>query len=176
MAVDKLVDSSQLNSDLTSVANAIRTKGGTSASLAFPSGFVAAIGDIPTGAKKVTGAFTVGSSETTHTISFGETLSRYMFLIEMTDDSKTTLASSGNASARSYAFTGLCPSPGINNSAPANCMTPYRIKPSTGEMSYSQSTVNTAASSISIGCADLNGGAHYLYRGYSYNYYVVEVT
>lgn len=49
MAVDKLVDSTQLNADLTSVANAIRTKGGTSAQLAFPSGFVSAIGDIPTG-------------------------------------------------------------------------------------------------------------------------------
>lgn len=43
MAVDKLVDSSQLDTDLTSVANAIRTKGGTSASLAFPAGFVSAI-------------------------------------------------------------------------------------------------------------------------------------
>lgn len=43
MSVDKLVDSTQLDADLTSVANAIRTKGGTSASLAFPSGFVSAI-------------------------------------------------------------------------------------------------------------------------------------
>ena len=49
MAVDKLVDSVQLNADLTSVANAIRAKGGTSDSLAFPAGFVSAIGDIPTG-------------------------------------------------------------------------------------------------------------------------------
>ena len=49
MAVDKLVDSSQLDADLTSVANAIRTKGGTSASLAFPADFVSAIGAIPTG-------------------------------------------------------------------------------------------------------------------------------
>jgi hypothetical protein len=29
--------------DLTSVANAIRTKGGTSAQLAFPNGFISAI-------------------------------------------------------------------------------------------------------------------------------------
>ena len=43
MSVDKLVDSTQLDADLTSVANAIRTKGGTSASLAFPTGFVSAI-------------------------------------------------------------------------------------------------------------------------------------
>ena len=49
MAVDKLVDSTQLNSDLTSIANAIRTKGGTSAQLAFPSGFVSAVEAIPTG-------------------------------------------------------------------------------------------------------------------------------
>ena len=49
MAVDKLVDSTQLDADLTSVANAIRTKGGTSASLAFPAGFVSAVEAIPTG-------------------------------------------------------------------------------------------------------------------------------
>ena len=37
------------SNDLTSVANAIRTKGETSAPLAFPNGFVSAIEDIPTG-------------------------------------------------------------------------------------------------------------------------------
>lgn len=49
MAVDKLVDGTQLDTDLTAVADAIRTKGGTSASLAFPSDFVSAIAAIPTG-------------------------------------------------------------------------------------------------------------------------------
>ena len=49
MAVDKLVDSAQLNADLTSVANAIRTKGGTSEQLAFPAGFVSAVEAIPAG-------------------------------------------------------------------------------------------------------------------------------
>lgn len=49
MAVDKLVDSTQLDADLTSVANAIRTKGSTSTQLAFPSGFVSAINAISTG-------------------------------------------------------------------------------------------------------------------------------
>lgn len=49
MAVDKLVDSTQLDADLTSVANAIRTKGGTSAELSFPDGFVDAVDAIPTG-------------------------------------------------------------------------------------------------------------------------------
>lgn len=49
MAVDKLVDSTQLDADLTTVANAIRTKGGTSGSLAFPAGFVSAVQAIPSG-------------------------------------------------------------------------------------------------------------------------------
>ena len=37
------------STDLTNIANAIRTKGGTSASLAYPSGFVSAINAIPAG-------------------------------------------------------------------------------------------------------------------------------
>lgn len=49
MSVDKLVDSAQLDADLTTVANAIRTKGGTSASLVFPAGFVSAIQNLPSG-------------------------------------------------------------------------------------------------------------------------------
>ena len=49
MAVDKLVDSTQLDSDLTSVANAIRAKSGGSNQLAFPAGFVSEIQAIPSG-------------------------------------------------------------------------------------------------------------------------------
>lgn len=49
MSVDKLVDSTQLNADLTSVANAIRAKSGGSSQLAFPAGFVSEIGNIPAG-------------------------------------------------------------------------------------------------------------------------------
>lgn len=37
------------DTDLTDVANAIREKGGTSAALEWPSGYVSAIGDIETG-------------------------------------------------------------------------------------------------------------------------------
>lgn len=46
MALDRLVDGTQLNTDLTTVANAIRAKTGTSGQLTFPSGFVSAIGGI----------------------------------------------------------------------------------------------------------------------------------
>ena len=73
MAVDKLVDSTQLDADLTSVANAIRAKGGTSASLAFPAEFVSAIQAIPTGGGSsfAHGTFTPTENLTTITIDTG---------------------------------------------------------------------------------------------------------
>lgn len=56
------------DTDLTAVANAIRTKGGTSASLAFPADFVSAIGAIETGGggglKYETGIFTLDTDLT----------------------------------------------------------------------------------------------------------------
>lgn len=49
MAIDAFVDSIQLNSDLTSIADAIRTKGElpSSQKLSFPAGFISAISSIP---------------------------------------------------------------------------------------------------------------------------------
>ena len=44
-----MVDYKVSDSQLTSIASAIRTKGGTSANLSFPGGFVTAIGNISTG-------------------------------------------------------------------------------------------------------------------------------
>ena len=73
MAIDKAVDSAALNSNLTSVANAIRQKGGTSGSLAFPSGFVTAIGNLPTPVpvQTATGNLTMnGSGATTVNCGF----------------------------------------------------------------------------------------------------------
>jgi hypothetical protein len=49
MANYKVIDADQLDSDLTSVADSIRTKGGTTAALAFPEEFKAAIEAIETG-------------------------------------------------------------------------------------------------------------------------------
>lgn len=70
MAVDKLVDSTQLDADLTSVANAIRTKGGTSASLEFPADFLTAIAAIPSGGggsvQYKSGTYTATSDKTSY--------------------------------------------------------------------------------------------------------------
>jgi hypothetical protein len=47
MAYDKIIDSIQLNNNLTSIANAIREKNGVNETIAFPSGFINKIQDIP---------------------------------------------------------------------------------------------------------------------------------
>ena len=62
------------DADLTSVADAIREKGGTSAALAFPAGFVDAIGEIQTGgtdalAKRCEGTLTSYESDMVTTIT-----------------------------------------------------------------------------------------------------------
>ena len=49
MALDKVIDSAVLDAGLTSVADAIRAKGGTSEQMAFPDGFVSAVEGIQTG-------------------------------------------------------------------------------------------------------------------------------
>lgn len=49
MAYDKVIDSAELNANLTAVADAIRTKGGTSEALSFPGGFVSAVEGIQAG-------------------------------------------------------------------------------------------------------------------------------
>lgn len=64
MAEYKFVDADQLDSDLSGIANAIRKKGGTSASMSFPNGFSSAINAISTGVtvQRKSGTFTTNSS------------------------------------------------------------------------------------------------------------------
>ena len=71
MAIDKAVDSAALDSQLKTVADAIRSKGGTSAKLAFPTGFSNAIKAIPTGGGLPTGisAFDFGVINVTSPIT-----------------------------------------------------------------------------------------------------------
>lgn len=52
------------DTELTSIANAIRTKGGTSTSLVYPSGFISAINAIPTGSSIDVEALTITQNGT----------------------------------------------------------------------------------------------------------------
>ena len=65
MAYDKMVDSAALDGDLKTVANAIRSKGGTTANLAFPAGFANAIEAIKTGGNMEYHEITLASDRNT---------------------------------------------------------------------------------------------------------------
>lgn len=83
------------STDLTSVANAIRTKGGTSASLAFPADFVSAIQAIPTGgggASYETKELTL-TSKATSTVTIAHTLGRKPKFVAIAIKENETLAS-----------------------------------------------------------------------------------
>lgn len=73
------------DSNLTAIADAIRTKGGTSAALAFPTGFADAIAAIPSGgggaSNFVTGTFKGTTSGTTMDVDLAYTGSGYPLVI-----------------------------------------------------------------------------------------------
>lgn len=94
MAIE-YVDSTQLDSDLTSVANAIRAKSGGSSQLAFPAGFVSEIGNIPSGGgmaidwANVT-EVTIGANSVTSTNAVGTYFSGYTYKFIMLASALTT--------------------------------------------------------------------------------------
>ena len=96
MSVDKLVNSTQLDSDLTSVANAIRTKSGGSGQLAFPSGFVSEIGNIPSGGGGLAfdwanvSEITIGANSVTNTTGVQSYFSGYTYVCILLASSITT--------------------------------------------------------------------------------------
>lgn len=108
MAVDKLVDSTQLNSDLTSVANAIREKTGGTSSLAFPSGYVTAINSIPIYSTK---SVEKNLTKVTISNSASTVISNNEYYAELTPDSGYFISSvtvqMGGTNITSQAFSGV---------------------------------------------------------------------
>lgn len=165
------------DTELTGVANAIRTKGGTSSPLVFPSGFESAISAITTGKDFVSGTFTCPDEDTTYKIQFGKTFSKYLFLIELSDDSKTALVNSGSSYARPFAYIGVYPKLGMNNLTVDYNIVPNRYKSSTNEVTIGNSSALTTTGTYIEGTvrAVNSNAANYFIRGYSYKYTVVSL-
>lgn len=64
MAVDRAIDSTEFDSKLTTVADAIRTAGGTTEPMSFPSGMVEAITAIQGGGRSWTDSYSVFATGT----------------------------------------------------------------------------------------------------------------
>lgn len=109
MAVDKLVDSSQLDADLLSVANAIRAKSGGSGSLAFPAGFLSEIGNISggggqSGAKVIASGTVSGGGNHILSVDVGSKMPQTNFIFLAWLDDGTELSYDSNHKVASLAL------------------------------------------------------------------------
>ena len=98
MAIDKAIDSTAFDSKLTSVADAIRTAGGTTEPMSFPSGMVEAITAIQAGGGIELNGYQV--SEGSFTISSDtSTFANYS-----TSDAQWPLVTGTNLTGKNFAF------------------------------------------------------------------------
>lgn len=130
------------------------------------------------GAEFISGSFTIPSNDTSFTFDFGKTFNKYLYVIELADDSKTALMNSGVTGDRLYGAVGVYPQLAIGNVGIDNYGLAYRIKPasatSTPIASYSIFTEITG-SSMTVRVGTINAGTYYLIQGYTYNYFIVEI-
>lgn len=135
------------------------------------------MGQMASGAWYKSGKFTVPDSvNSDYTINFGKSLSGYLFLIEMTDDSKLSLQNSGLTANRIYSWVGIYPLRSIANGDNAYNLLVSRYIPSTAAISGSYANVFTCdADSISMPIRSISNTVNGIYPGYEYNYYIVEI-
>jgi len=130
------------------------------------------------GAKFVSGSFTVPNDASTYTINFEKTFARYIFICEMSDTSKASLLNSGQNANKTYILMGIYPTPGISNYNPTNQCLFSRINPTSTDVAMSASgnfVSNIDESSITLAADAVSGSLYRVYRGYEYNYYIVEI-
>lgn len=129
------------------------------------------------GANFIKGSFTVPSDAgSAYTLNFGKAFSKYLFFIEIDDESKTELYNTSLVGRRAYTFLGKYPAPKINSiDNPTVCFCHTYI-PSTGALSTSSANVTLANNSITfpcIGTSSNNQGA--VIKELTYNYFVCEM-
>ena len=133
------------------------------------------------GADFVKGSFTAPSTNTDGVINFGKAFTKYMFVIEATEESKTSIINSGINANKAFAFCGVYPDFKINNSQISNYHNSFsvRINPSTNEVGQGtmpSSAITATTTSIAMPARAITQNfANYLYGGLTYNYYIVEI-
>ena len=133
---------------------------------------VAAVGAIDV----VTGCVIGAVSGISFTLNFGKTFSKYLFIIEADDDSKDDIVDTGYSNQKAYAFIGSYPKETINNITEDTNVLCMRITPASSALTRSGVNITFDGSSITINASAVSAGnASYLYRGMTYNYFVVEI-
>jgi hypothetical protein len=110
MAVDKAIDSTEFDSKLTTVADAIRTAGGTTDTMSFPTGMIDAISSLSSGGGgteelsallKIFGCSELRAPSTLPVYGFFAYMPPFVLL---ENDSNTTVALQYNGVVHSYSY------------------------------------------------------------------------
>lgn len=125
----------------------------------------------------ISGMFTVPNDATTYKLEFGRSFGKYLYFIELADESKTALINSGSSKSKAVAYTGVYPKPAINGGVINYCSTVSRYTPSDGSSTGSSTNAYTVADSyISNNVKDVDVDGNYQFiEGYTYKYFVVSM-
>ena len=130
------------------------------------------------GANFVKGTFTVPSDASTpFTFDFGKSFEKYLFYIEISDEGKEDIIEETYAGRRAYAFTGNYPNAKLSEQItnPYNGIA-YNYASSNQTPNYSQVNFNLTDHSITYTCGAFSANnASMFIKGYTYNYYIVEI-
>lgn len=143
------------DTDLTSVANAIRTKGGTSAQLEFPTDFVSAIGAIPSGGGGISVDDIATNTEPSGDIVLSNSVTSVASRAFQEKTHITSISGNGVTIIRQYAF-GNCT--GLTEVSFPNCI-------------YLSNTSAIQDGYLFAGCTNLQG-FNLKKVQYAYGYYV----
>lgn len=131
------------------------------------------------GAEVVKGSFTVvNDGSAWEQIQFPKTINRYLYYIEMDEDSKEALMQSGINGNRSYACFGIYPMIDIEDVAQPSVTSAFRVNPSTkvpGTVSTGDYVKNMSNTGFEMAKGNYNSGVYYVYYGSTYNYTIVSL-
>lgn len=131
------------------------------------------------GAEVIKGSFTVpANGVNNYKIEFGKSFDKYIYIIEMTEESKLQLMQTGINANKGYARLGIYQPFSIDSISPSKTThLSFRCNPSEGTVMATTATANGIDSSsiaIAMGAVTTNS-TNILYNGYSYNYTIVSL-
>ena len=157
------------DTDLTSVANAIRTKGGTSEQLEFPTDFVSAISAISTGSSEMTllasGTYTlVNEGDLTIPVEYtGKPCLIYVYVPE--------ILASTNQLFQAIAYIGDIPET-LDGSVWQNGFGLRRIQTNVNQKQFPAPSSALSGISLSSSALTVTNGASFPNRANTYNWYI----
>ena len=136
------------------------------------------LGLMASGANYAKGTIEIGAGWYNYDFQFGKTFNKYIYYFEMTDESKTALKNSGStATDNVFAFMGAYPTFNIDSTPATTTSMRTSLKVSTSDVDRGVTTDGVRScgpTSMQLMCRDVKTRFAF-YKGYTYNYYIVEI-